>query len=84
MAWLVRIRRARTRFKERQEEYQPGFRAERRVMAGWLRGVIIEVILVFLDRKSIYILHLVLVGCPIPQEARPEAITMGVVKAYDQ
>ena len=34
-AWLVRIRRARTRFKERQEEYQPGFRAERRVMARW-------------------------------------------------
>ena len=38
MAWLVRIRRARTRFKERQEEHQLGFRAECRAMAGWLRG----------------------------------------------
>ena len=37
-AWLVRIRRARTRFKERQEEYQLGFIAERHAMAGWLRG----------------------------------------------
>ena len=33
MAWLVRIRRARTRFKERQEEDQLGFRAERWAMA---------------------------------------------------
>ena len=31
-----------------------------------------------------YILHLVLVGCPIPQEARPEALTMGIIKAYEQ
>ena len=37
-AWLVWIRRARNRFKERQGEDQLGFRAERRAMAGWLRG----------------------------------------------
>ena len=49
-----------------------------------VKGVIIGVISVSLDRKSVYILHLLLVGRPIPQEARPEALTMGVVKAYEQ
>ena len=37
MAWLVRIQRARIRFQERLEERQAGYRAERQMMAGWLR-----------------------------------------------
>ena len=36
-AWLVRIQRARARYSERVDAEQSSLRAERRIMAGWLR-----------------------------------------------
>ena len=37
-AWLVRIKRARVRFREQLEEDTSSLRSERRMMLGWLRG----------------------------------------------
>ena len=50
-----------------------------------VKRVIIEVILgISRQEKSMHVLPLLLVGHPIPQEVRPEALTMGVIKAYEQ